>query len=143
MFLPGFINVAKGFIVGTYRSFLIIAARKKLDHLPPIFFVFCFKEHSSCAIQCLDHVRHAIKICFHIFVCNRKRFIEQMLGREILQRKLLRRNLVHSTTRILLNSYAICIKFFPINGLSFTIVYMIASNKNFSVISIPILTHRK
>nr|DAE38326.1 MAG TPA: hypothetical protein [Caudoviricetes sp.] len=43
-----------------------------------------------------------------------------MFTREILQRKLLLLNLMHGTTAVSHSSYLISIKFFPINGLSFT-----------------------
>nr|DAG55667.1 MAG TPA: hypothetical protein [Caudoviricetes sp.] len=45
-----------------------------------------------------------------------------MFHRKILQRKLFLSNLVHRTARVSNSTYLVSIKFFPINGLSFTIV---------------------
>ena len=41
--LPAFIDVSQHFIVEHDRTFLVVAARKKLNHLPPVFFVFGFE----------------------------------------------------------------------------------------------------
>lgn len=48
-----------------------------------------------------------------------------MFCREIIQCKLLLMNLMHRTTAIGNSTYLISIKFFPINGLSFTIVFCV------------------
>ena len=37
------INVCKNFVVQHDRTFLIVRARKKLDHLPPVFLVMSFQ----------------------------------------------------------------------------------------------------
>ena len=48
---------------------------------------------------------------------------------EVIKRKLLRCNLMHRRTGIGDRTHLICIEFFPINGLSFTIVFCVLKYK--------------
>ena len=52
-----------------------------------------------------------------------------MLMAEIVDSKLLSMNLMHRATRVCNRANLVCIEFFPINGLSFTIVLCVTKKK--------------
>ena len=116
----GLVDVCQNLVVQQHRPFLVVGARKKLDELPPVDLVAGLKELLAVIIQ--DVYCPKKKIIGHVVIVSGQLF--DVFMAEIIHVKLLRMNLVHRGAGIRYRTYFVGIEFFPINGLSFTIVFV-------------------
>ena len=114
------VYVAQNRVVQIPRPALVVAGREKLDELPPVDLVAGLKELLAVIIQDVYYPKK--KIIGHVVIVSGQLF--DVFMAEIIHVKLLRMNLVHRGAGIRYRTYFVGIKFFPINGLSFTIVFV-------------------
>ena len=118
--LPRVVDVAQHRVVQIPRPALVVAGREKLDELPPVDLVAGLKELLAVIIQ--DVYCPKKKIIGRVVVVASQLF--NVFMAEIIHVKLLRMDLVHRGAGIRHRSDLIGIEFFPIYGLSFTIVFV-------------------
>ena len=114
------IDVAQHSVIQVPRPSLVEAGRQELDELPPVDLVAGLKELLAVIIQ--DVYCPKKKIIGHVVIVSGQLF--DVFMAEIIHVKLLRMNLVHRGAGIRYRTYFVGIEFFPINGLSFTIVFV-------------------
>lgn len=90
------VDVAQHRVIQIPRPALVVAARKKLDHLPPVCFVLRVKELLAVIIQ--DVYCPKKKIIGHVVIVAGQLF--NVFMAEIVHVKLLRMDLVHRAARV-------------------------------------------
>ena len=104
-------DIDQCFIVHSYCTHLIVAGRKKLDHIIPVLFLFSF-FHIFLAdfFQLRNNTLHK----YECIRCH-------MVMAEVIHIKRFCMDLVHCACGVSHSCNFVSVKFFPINGLSFTI----------------------
>ena len=138
MVLTGFVDVCQNLVVQQHRPLLVIRARQKLDELPPVDLVAGLKELLAVIIQ--DVYCPKKKIIGHVVIVSGQLF--DVFMAEIIHVKLLRMNLMHRGAGIRYRTYFVGIEFFPINGLSFTVVLCVFIMQSHSTLIVPVNHHQ-
>ena len=117
------INISQDLVIKHDRPFLVIRARKQLDHLPPnIFLAHVFDNVTDLMTYRKNSIFKIVVSGINPTVVIQKidRLLQMLIGRiykmlmtEIARFKLLRRDLVHSRARVYNCPDLICIEFFP------------------------------
>ena len=115
------IDVDQCFIVHGHCTHLVVAGRKELDHIVPVFFVLAF-----CHVFLTDFFKF---INNSLHKCKSVR--SHVIMAEIVDIERFRVNLVHRACGVSHSCNFVSIEFFPICGLSFTITEVIGHHFGF------------